>query len=320
MATPPSVPLAPYEVMPMPSLSDEQLDQILERHGLQPNGPIERLASSGVVHSLWALGQECVLRVPKNEAMCLGDHLCEAAAIPLALQAGVRTPDLVVFDDSQSILDVPYSIVTRVDGKDLGGDPFDHDAYTDVGRELARLHTADLDSTDPRLRDTSDLAADDLFDYVLTAGLLHRGAVDWLKDLCQRLDLIIQAGPEPPLVFIHGDIKPDNVMIDRAGAVHLIDWGDAGFGDPAHDFQSLPMQTIELVLAGYRAERPVDPTLEARIVRRVVARSLSNLCRSPLTGPSWYRPIAANLSDLLTFAIDHPTTWATWTSGPRAQP
>ena len=113
-------------------------------------------------------------------------------------------------------------------------------------------------------------------------------------------------------MFIHGDVKPDNVMVEPTGRVQLIDWGDAGFADPAYDFQSLPMRSIETALRGYRSIRNDDPTLEARIIRRVLARSLSNLCRTPLTGPSWYRPIAANLTDLLTFAIDRRHTWDAW--------
>ena len=101
-------------------------------------------------------------------------------------------------------------------------------------------------------------------------------------------------------------------MIESSGRVQLIDWGDAGFGDPAYDFRSLPMQSIEVALRGYREVRGDDPTLEARIVRRVLVRSVSNLCRTPLTGPSWYRPVAAQLTDLLTFASDRPNTWRSW--------
>ena len=310
----PPRPLALYETMPLPSLTPDQLRAIVQRHGLEFDGPITRLVSSGVVHSLWSLGSRWVLRVPKNQMMCLGDHRCEAVAIPLALSAGVRTPALVVFDDSLSILEVPFSIVTLVDGTDLAGEPFEHRAFQAVGRELATLHAADLTSHEhPWLRDTSDLAAEAHFAEVLAAGLLHTDGVRWFQRLCERLDEIIAVGPDAPRTFIHDDIKGDNVMIDRFGAVHLIDWGDAGFGDPAHDFQSLPMRSIETALSGYRDVRDGDPTLEARIIRRVIARSLSNLRRSPLLGPSWYRPIAANLTDILTFAIDNPTTWAIWT-------
>ena len=306
-------PLAAYERLPLPSVSDAELGAIVERHRIDLDGPVIRLRSSGVVHSLWALGSRWVLRVPKNEAMCVGDHRCEAIAIPLALRAGVRTPELHVFDDSSSILDVPFSIVSRVHGTDLSTEPFQHPSYAQVGREIGKLHVADLaTSGHPWLRRPSDPPAEDFFDRVVQAGLLHTDGIAWIAALCDQLNRIVAQGSTPPRVFLHGDVKPDNVMIEPSGRVLLIDWGDAGFGDPAYDFQSLSMHSIEIALRGYREVVKDDPTLEARIVQRVVARSLSNLCRTPLTDPSWYRPIAANLTDLLTFAIDHRPVFDAW--------
>jgi hypothetical protein len=208
MTLPPR-PLSDYERMPMPSVSNAVLDAIVARHRLNVDGPIVPLESAGVVHALWRLGPKLLLRVPKNEEMCVADHRCEAAAIPLALDAGVRTPGLVLFDDSLQLLPV---------------------------------------------------------------------------------------------------------MIDGWGDVHLIDWGDCGYGDPADDFHALPMRAIRPTLRGYRSTITDDPSLEARIIRVVIARSLSMLRRTPLAGPSWYRPIAATLTDLLTFAIDEPATWNQWTN------
>lgn len=311
-------PLADYETMPLPTLSDAQLAEIVRRSGLTLDGPISRMESSGVVHALWSLGDRWVLRVPKHEEMCVGDHRCESVAIPMALRAGVRTPQLELFDDSLAVLDVPYSIVARVHGSNLVVAPPDHPAYDGLGRELATLHAADptsLGEVDhPWLRtpDTTSVVAH--FEHALQAGLLHADGVRWLRALCDQLDELIATGPAAPTVFIHNDVKPDNVMVDHSGSVVLIDWGDASFGDPAHDLHTLPMVSIARTLAGYRAVRGADPTLEARTVRSVVSRCVYNLARSPLTGPSWYRPIAANLTDLLTFAIDHPSTWAAWTT------
>jgi aminoglycoside phosphotransferase (APT) family kinase protein len=301
----------------MPTVTDAQMAAIVERSGLHVDGPIHRMNSAGVVHSLWSLTGRWVLRVPKNEPMSVGDHRCEAIAIPIAQRTGVRTPSLMVFDDSLSILDVPYSIVGQVDGRDLRGDPPDHQAYAALGRELALLHDTDLTAHDhPWLRAPDDAPAETHFDHVVAAGLLHADGVRWLQVLCERLDVAIESGPPASRAFIHGDVKPDNAMVDREGHVHLIDWGDAAFGDPAHDFESLPMVSVARVLDGYRSVRVEDPTLEARIVRRVIARCLYNLARSPLTGPSWYRPIAANLTDMMSFALDHPATWSQWFSRP----
>lgn len=312
VVTTPPEPLAAYETAPLPTLNADQLRAIVERHGMDLDGPITPLRCSGVVHSLWALGNNWGLRVPKNEAMCLDDHRCEVVAIPLALAAGVRTPPVHVFDESLTVLDVPFTIVARVHGTDLSTEPFEHPGYEQVGRELAKLHAADLGTSDhPWLRQPRGPDAEQLFDRVIQSGLLHTAAITWIESLCEQLDRTITSDVAPR-VFIHGDVKPDNIMIEPTGDVQLIDWGDAGQGDPAYDFQSLPMRSIETTLRGYRSIRNDDPTLEARIIRRAVARSLSNLCRTPLTGPSWYRPIAANITDLPTFAIDRPHTWDAW--------
>ena len=313
MTLPPK-PFASYEAMAMPTLTEKQLDAIVRHHELRLDGPIRTITSTGVVHSLWSLGHKFVLRVPKQEPMCLGDHRCESVAIPLARSAGVRTPNLVLFDDSLTILDVPYSVVERIEGTNLAASSFGHKAFEEVGVQLAKLHAADLTfGVDPWLRDTSESPAETYFDEVIAAGLLHVEGLRWLRDLCARLDAVIEEGPKPPVSFIHGDVKPDNVMVDVSGLVHLIDWGDAGFGDPAYDFQSLPLQSVDVALRGYRSARLEDPTLEARILRRIISRSLANMRRAPLAGPSWYRPIAANLTDLLTFAIDCPEMWSAWT-------
>ncbi|TVR02674.1 MAG: hypothetical protein EA403_08080 [Spirochaetaceae bacterium] len=57
--------------------------------------------------------------------------------------------------------------------------------------------------------------------------------------------------------FIHGDIHPMNVMCSSAGELlAIIDWGDAGWGDPFLDFAGIPFDHIPAALEGYEAEAP----------------------------------------------------------------
>jgi aminoglycoside phosphotransferase (APT) family kinase protein len=216
--------LAEYETAPFPSLTDDQLQAIIDRHGLELDGPIVSLASTGVVHALWSLGSRFVLRVPKTETMCLSDVRTEAVAIPVARAIGVCTPALIAFDDSGDIVDVPYAIVERVHGTDLQShpDPERHHAhYRELGRQLATLHCGPQPDAHPWFKDNTTYGTTaETIDNAVRAGMLDAAGASWCAALMTRL----QSQTESPTpVFVHGDIKPDNLMVDEHGGLVLID-------------------------------------------------------------------------------------------------
>jgi aminoglycoside phosphotransferase (APT) family kinase protein len=61
-----------------------------------------------------------------------------------------------------------------------------------------------------------------------------------------------------------------NLMCRRDGSLlAIIDWGDAGWGDPALELAQVPVPAIDLVLDGYRsagAGALLGPVPEARIL------------------------------------------------------
>ncbi|MEO6468930.1 MAG: aminoglycoside phosphotransferase family protein [Acidimicrobiia bacterium] len=311
----PFLPLAAYEVMPFVTLTDEQLQAIVHRHQLTIDGPIEPMPSNGVVHSLWSLGSEYVLRVPKAEEMCLGDLRAEVVAIPVARAARVRTPALVAFDDSCDLIDVPYAIVERVDGSDLSQLAHDDvrlpDLFRQLGVQLATLHTAPLPDPHPWFRVPGRWDVDVLLGETVAAGMLDTSAQRWFARV---LEETTTDASTPRRCFLHNDVKPDNMMANHRDELVLIDWGDAGMGDPAHDLAGLRAAAIAQALVGYReiVEPTTDPTLEQRIVHLALANAVAGLRRAPKTGPSWYRPLATVMADLLAFATDHPATWQRW--------
>ncbi len=306
---------AAYEVMPFMTVTDAQLARIVARHDLTLTGPIRPMASNGVVHALWALGREYVLRVPKPEEMCLGDLHAEVAAIPVARAAGVRTPALVAFDDTQEIIEVPYAIVDRVHGTDLSQLAPDDirvpDLFRQLGVQLATLHTAPVPDPHRWFRVPGTWDVDALLAETVAAGMLDRNARRWFARMLEETET---DHGTPRTCFLHNDVKPDNMMVNHHDELVLIDWGDAGIGDPAHDLASLRAAAIAQALSGYReiVDPNTDPTLEQRVVHLALSNALAGLRRTPAAGPSWYRPLAAVMADLLAFATDEPETWSHW--------
>lgn len=118
---------------------------IAARHGLGSRA-LAPIAHAGIINAVYQLGDDLVLRVPRNHPVHIEQARVEAVAIRAARNAGVRTPALLAYDDACDLLPVPYLLVERVDGRTLaaldlqpGATP---DLWRELGRELARLHTS----------------------------------------------------------------------------------------------------------------------------------------------------------------------------------
>jgi len=122
-------------------IEPDPVDKILETHGI--SGPWEPLTATGVANRIYAT-QEVVIRVAREHAEALRDARTESVAAPVAYDAGLLTPRLLVFDDSGAILDRPYSIWERVHGETLGllsSDPLSMpNTWRQVGNQMAKLH------------------------------------------------------------------------------------------------------------------------------------------------------------------------------------
>ena len=126
--------------MPLPDLvaiSDETLHTIAVHHGLRIDA-ITRLPDVGVINTIYLLGDDHTLRVPRDHPAHIHQLCNELAAIPAARAAGVRTPQLVASDDSCALLPVPYAIVERVHGATLGLLDWQPDDLAHTWRELGR--------------------------------------------------------------------------------------------------------------------------------------------------------------------------------------
>jgi aminoglycoside phosphotransferase (APT) family kinase protein len=108
---------------------------------------------------------------------------------------------------------------------------------------------------------------------------------------------------------VHYDVHGGNVLRAAAGAT-LIDWGDAGWADPAHDFGAIPMHRVPEVLDGYEEVASMGPGPEARVLRAVIGQAV----RKARGGWDGFK------RDLLAFwSSEVPPRWRPW-APPRAYP
>jgi aminoglycoside phosphotransferase (APT) family kinase protein len=305
----------PLEQTPFLDLTAGQLRAIVERHGISVGSEgVHRLDSMGIVHSIYTLGHSFVLRVPKLHPYALGDAYTGSVAAPAAVRAGVSTPPLVVFDETLDILPVPFSIFERVHADTLSGRlgavPQEHwPIWRELGAQLATLHANATTVADPhgyldphrRLHDPEPLLSD-----LERNGYLGNEAAPWVRDALRRLRPAV-----PPSDtfrrFIHGDVTATNVLVRDDTFCSIIDWDDAGWGDPVMDFVSLPLRVIDAALAGYRSVMAVDgdETAEQRILWDKLVGALARLRLEPTppAAPVWPTP-SGRLFDLLAAAAD----------------
>ncbi|MEV0174597.1 phosphotransferase [Streptomyces sp. NPDC050803] len=305
-----------------PAPSRATLAAIAARHGVAAD--CVRPAPAGGANHVLLLGDELVLRIPRSHRH-LPDLVKEAAVIPVARRAGVRTPEVVAFDGTGETAGVPYMVLARAPGTDLARLRPSADAanrvYHRTGRELARLHRltpatgtglsslpTDDDGPDPRA----------LVTVLLREGWLDAEAARWLTDWFDRLRAHLPT--DPARVLVHGDIAPQNLIVSPhpTALTGIVDWGDAQWADPATEFAKLPLQGVPALLAGYREESgratpPDGGSWEARVLWHHLVWALGRL-PDPLPRPGerhWTAPPAGRLLGLLRFfAASPPAPWA----------
>lgn len=241
------------------NLGPRVIDAMFARHGV--SGPWEPLPSLGLANRIFAT-RDVVLRVATDHPDGVVDARTESVAAPVARAAGILTPRLIAFDDARTLVDRPFSLWERVHGETLGLTRLDRpqmaDVWRGVGRELARLHLrvracADPDGyLDQPARD-QDIGA--VVKRVVDAGRVGIDVARRIERIAEELRPHIAEGIETR--FIHDDIHPMNVMCSSGGELlAIIDWGDAGWGDPSLDFTAIPLDDIPSALEGYEAEAP----------------------------------------------------------------
>jgi aminoglycoside phosphotransferase (APT) family kinase protein len=290
---------------------------IAVEHGIEPTGVTE--ISGGVANYVFRLGQRLVLRMPRSAAFA-ADLRKEIAVIPVVRGARLRTPAIVAEGKTSTAErrgggargDSPYVVMERVEGNDLV-EQNAPGAWVEVGREIGLLHRIEP-------QEISGVPVDPGADGRPVDGLVEQGYLDagtaqwlagWMEELGERFDR------EAPAVLLHGDLAPQNIMVDHAGRfAALIDWGDAAWGPRAMEFAKLRLEDVVRVLPAYKdvvGVRFAPGELEAAVLWFHLQWGLSNLMGPPRPGERhWTAPPASRLTGVLRFvASGPPEPWDT---------
>lgn len=258
-----------------------------------------RATMQGRANHTW-LFDEHVVRIAVGDEASVVDARTEAVAVPPAVAAGIVTPRLVAFVDRHGRTGAPVTVYERVRGRAIREAGAGTEVWRAVGRELARLHERVTEVPDPA--GWLDVPSVPDLDWALGFAGTHRARLTaWASGLPEG---------EGRRVFLHGDAHAGNLMLHEGRFAGLIDWGDAGFGDVAWDFEPIPVAAQPVVVAAWRAATGwEDATLEGRVLRATLAFAL---CRIARPKPAMADPTAP-LKALLRFLETDPgPKWTQW--------
>ena len=198
------------------TVSRAALREIARRYDAPLAGPFQVLPENGIFNAHYTLGPNLVLRVPRNHPGHVAALRRETVAIPTARDAGVRTPELLVFDESCELLPCAFAIYTRVHGETLESLDLPpsaaHQTWRELGRELARLHGAASNVARRSLPPPGPLADPrELVEAHTAAGWFTALESRWLQTWLGRLaPVALQPSRK---CFVHGDVQASNVMV-----------------------------------------------------------------------------------------------------------
>jgi aminoglycoside phosphotransferase (APT) family kinase protein len=121
-----------------------------------------------------------------------------------------------------------------------------------------------------------------LLNRLAEARRLDDAATEEIARLIGELAPHVAAGTD--VRFIHNDIHDMNIMCSPAGELlAIIDWGDAGWGDPTLDFAAIPLDAIPYALEGYESEAPgaLGTFPEARFIWDKLQEVMDVACDNP---------------------------------------
>jgi hypothetical protein len=274
--------------------------------------PFRLLPDTGFVNFVYAVGDDLILRVRKPGVDSL-DSFTEAVAVPVAVAAEVLTPRLLQHDFSHDIFPTEVTLYERAPGVTLGLEEVDQrelpSLYRELGEQVGLLHENVRSCDDPHgWLDVAEYPdAREELELARQACKVESISRDWIA---RWLEILIPAlGTCPGSVFLHNDLHSFNTLveIEPLRLSSILDWGDAAWGDPMLDFETVPIWAVDWMLEGYESVRgPVEDGFFGRLLWHDIAVALETTRNpwversypwQPLTTSRWINLIRLGLGD-----------------------
>ena len=181
-------------------------------------------------------------------------------------------------------MDRPFSLWERIHGQTLGLVNLDRDArervWREVGQQIAHLHERVRSCRDDNGyldKPEREMSLDLLLKRFADSGQETRDVVREIEHLISDLSpFVLSDGGSN--CFLHNDLHDWNIMCTLEGKLlALIDWGDAGWGDPTLDFAGIPLGAVCVALEGYGSTERLGDCAEARITWDHLQKALDDV-------------------------------------------
>ncbi|MBB6485800.1 phosphotransferase [Rhizobium lusitanum] len=200
--------------------------------------PIQRLRSSGTDNAIYRIGEALLLRLPRREAAV---HLIDKELdwLPRLADLPLKVPRLRFRGSTELGLKCNFGIFDWMEGKIASpaniADPAA--AALALAEFLKALHLVGTEGAPlaGELNHRRGVALEVLSPVTLGAIDILADEIDApaAHDLWQRACATAHRGPP---VWLHGDLKADNLIAEGGQLTGVIDWGLCAVGDPAADY------------------------------------------------------------------------------------
>jgi len=131
-----------------------------------------------------------------------------------------------------------WTVVPWFDGVEAAASPLGPEGASDLGRALRQVHVpaaVDAPTTPWRTTPLEARVTEAMGDLEALDALAGREGLGWDGEAARALWLEAAGLPWHAASWVHADIHAKNLITDGGRLAAILDWGEAGAGDPAQD-------------------------------------------------------------------------------------